>query len=192
MSLRVFAALPVPEEIAERVTPLLKGVPGAKWRPEENFHITLAYYGEWPEDMIAELDHELSLIRIAPFELRLKGTGHFGKANPHALWLGVEGGEPLERLARQCHQAGTKAGMDMEKRNYTPHLTVAYLNMAEIRRVQRFEERLNLWASEPFLADRFHLYSSHQRGRGPNAYEIEAEYPLEAVRDGFDLARQLF
>ena len=178
MSLRVFAALPIPEEIAERVTPLLKGVPGARWRPEENFHITLAFYGEWPEDIIAELDHELSLIRVAPFELRLKGTGHFGKANPSQLWLGVDGGEPLERLARQCHRAGVKAGMEMEKRNYTPHLTVAYLNMAEVVRVQKFQERLNLWKSEPFLADRFHLYSSHARGRGPNAYEIEAEYPL--------------
>lgn len=178
MALRVFAALPIPEEIAERVTPLLKGVPGARWRPEENFHITLAFYGEWPEDMISELDHELSLIRIAPFDLRLKGTGHFGKSNPSQLWLGVDGGEALERLARQCHRAGVKAGMDMEKRNYTPHLTVAYLNMAEVVRVQKFQERLNLWKSEPFLADRFHLYSSHARGRGPNAYEIEAEYPL--------------
>jgi 2'-5' RNA ligase len=178
MSLRVFAALPVPEEIAEQVTPLLKGVPGAKWRPQENFHITLAYYGEWPEDTIAELDHELSLIRVAPFDLRLTGTGHFGKASPTQLWLGVEGGEALERLARQCYRAGTRAGMEMEKRNYTPHLTVAYLNMAEIVRVQKFHERLNLWQSQPFLADRFHLYSSHARGRGPNAYEIEAEYPL--------------
>jgi len=69
--------------------------------------------------------------------------------------------------------------MEMEKRSYTAHLTVAYLNMAEIQRVQKFEERLNLWKSQPFLADRFYLYSSHARGRGPNAYEIEAEYPLE-------------
>lgn len=90
----------------------------------------------------------------------------------------MDGGETLETLARQCHRAGVKAGMDMEKRNYTPHLTVAYLNMAEIVRVQKFQQRLNLWKSEPFTADRFYLYSSHARGRGPNAYQIEAEYPL--------------
>ena len=45
MSLRLFAALPIPAEIAARLTPLQTGVPGARWSPPDNFHITLRYFG---------------------------------------------------------------------------------------------------------------------------------------------------
>jgi len=180
MSLRLFAALPVPDEIAERVVPLQKGVSGAKWRPRENFHITLAFFGEMNEVTAEELDHELGRVRVAPFELRLKGAGHFGQNPPSVLWLGVEGPPELSDLARRCAKAGARAGVTPERRNYTPHLTVAYLQNPDIERVQKFEKRLGLYRSDPFIADRFHLYSSWARGRGPNQYVDEAEYPLLA------------
>jgi 2'-5' RNA ligase len=178
-ALRIFAALPVPDMIAARVAPLQKGVPGAKWRPRDNLHVTLAFYGETELDRIEELDAALARIRIAPFELRLKGAGHFGSSEPRALWLGVEGGEPLADLARQCAQAGKRAGIEMERRVYMPHLTLAYLTSPDLVRLQRFEQRLNLHVSEPFIADRFALYSSMRKRKGPNQYLAEAEYPLE-------------
>jgi len=182
MMLRLFAALPIPFEIAQRVKPLMKGVPGAKWRPLENLHITLAFFGELDGVTAEDLDHELAEIRCAPFELRLKGAGHFGRSEPSALWLGVEGGAPLETLARRCARAGGRAKVKMEKRSYLPHLTLAYIpGWTEVSRVHDFERRLGLYRSEAFIADRFYLYSSRQRKPGrPNAYEIEAEYPLYA------------
>ncbi|MEO1040229.1 MAG: RNA 2',3'-cyclic phosphodiesterase [Pseudomonadota bacterium] len=181
MMLRLFAALPVPDFISERVEPLMKGVPGAKWRPRENFHITLAFFGEIDHALTEELDHELAEIRIAPFELQLKSAGHFGRNPPSSIWLGVAGGEALETLARRCARAARRAGVSMEKRNYTPHLTLAYLSGAtDISRLQSFESRLGLYRSERFIADRFHLYSSWSRKTGrANSYEIEAEYPLQ-------------
>jgi len=180
MSLRVFAALPVPDEIAERVLPLMKGVPGAKWRPRENFHITLAFYGDLDETVIETLDAELGRITHAPFDLRLKGANHFGHDDPHALWLGVEENPSLAGLARRCRRAAHEAGVEMKRRVYTPHLTLAYLAPgSDAGRIAAFERRLNLYTSEAFTADRFHLYSSHGRKSGkPNAYEIEAVYPL--------------
>lgn len=181
MSLRLFAGLPVPDEIADRITPLQKGVGGAKWRPRENFHITLAFYGEMDEPTAEELDHELGRIEIAPFELRLKSAGHFGNNPPSVLWLGVDGPPELYELARRCAKAGARAGVRPETRNYTPHLTVAYLQSPDIDRVLKFEKRLGLYRSEPFIADRFHLYSSWSRTRGPNQYLDEAEYPLRVA-----------
>ena len=181
MTYRLFAALPLPDAVTERVLPLMDHVPGAKWRPEENLHITLAFYGDMDGATAEELDHELARIRVAPFDLRLKGARHFGKAEPTSLWLGVEGGEALPDLARRCAKAGKAAGVPPERRVYTPHLTLAYLGRdVDIVKLQRFEQSLNLYTSETWRADRFHLYSSHTRKPGkPNAYEIEAEYPLE-------------
>lgn len=180
MSLRVFAALPIPDEIAGIVDPLLKGVPGAKWRPRDNFHITLAFFGELDEPVIEELDHELARIDMAPFALKLKGVNHFGKEEPSSLWLGVEAAPELDGLARQCRKAARRAGVAVEKRNYLPHLTVAYIDREDLdfAKLQGFEQRLNLFETEAFIADRFYLLSSYQRKRGPNDYPVEAEYPL--------------
>lgn len=176
--LRLFAALPLPDEVAARIAPLQKGVPGAKWRPRENFHITLAFYGDTDLDRAEELDAALARIRLAPFELHLKGVGHFGHNEPHALWVGVADNPALNELARQCIKAGRTAGLAMERRNYTPHLTLAYLNQPDLGRLLRFEQRLNLYTSPPFIADRFQLYSSARTSKGPNRYTPEAEYPL--------------
>lgn len=181
MSLRVFAALPLPEDIADEACALMdEQVPGANWRPPENLHVTLAFYGDLDEPVIEELDHELAAIAPARFELELAGAGHFGKAQPSALWLGVAENPALTDLARRCRKAGLRAGVEMERRNYLPHLTLAYLSgSVDPVRVQRFEQRNALFRSQPFTADRFHLYSSHTRKPGkPNAYEVEAEYPL--------------
>ena len=181
MSLRVFTALPIPEEVADLVEPLCTGVPGAKWRPRENFHITLAFYGELDEPVIEELDHELARIEIAPFALKLKGANHFGKDEPSSLWLGVEAPGQLDDLARECRKAARRVGVGVEKRNYLPHMTIAYIDREDLDlgKLRRFEQRLNLFESEPFIADRFYLHSSYQRKRGPNDYPVEAEYPLE-------------
>jgi 2'-5' RNA ligase len=181
MALRVFAALPLPDAIAEEAEAHMDHVPFAKWRPRENLHITLAFYGELDEPVIADLDAQLACIPTAPFDLRLRGAGAFTKgAQPSSLWLGVEDATPLRDLARRCVKAARGAGVSPERRVYTPHLTLAYLGGGvDLVRVQRFEQRLSLWRSEPFRADRFHLYSSHGRKAGaPNAYEIEAVYPL--------------
>lgn len=156
-------------------------VPGAKWRPRENLHITLAFYGELDEPVVADLDAELARIPTAPFTLRLAGGGVFDRGGePGSIWLGVEDSAPLRDLARRCAKAAHGAGFQAERRAYRPHLTLAYLERGvEIVRIQRFVQRLSLWKSQSFTADRFHLYSSRARKPGrPNVYEAEATYPL--------------
>lgn len=181
MSLTVFAALPLPEFIIDAAAEHMDHVPGAKWRPLENLHITLAYYGHLDEPVIHDLDAQLACLPTAPFSLRLAGGGHSRQANmPSSLWLGVEESPALTTLARACNQAVRGAGVEPEPGKYRPHLTLAYLaGDVDPVRVQRFEQRLSLWRSDPFRVDRFHLYSSRPRKPGQaNAYEVEAVYPL--------------
>ena len=180
MSQRVFAALPLSDAVADQACAEMTGVPGANWRPRENLHITLCFYGALEEPVIEELDSALGQVRLAPFELQLHGAGRFGGGDPSALWLGVEPHPALTDLARQCRKAARQAGVEIETRAYLPHVTLAYLNRdVELSRVQRFEQRLGLFKSEPFVVDRFHLYSSWPRKpHTPNLYRIETEYPL--------------
>jgi len=180
MSLRLFAALDIPDDIAERLLPLQKGIGGAKWRPRENLHITLRFFGEVAEPIADDIDGELSAIaeNHAPFEIALKGAGTFGGSDPHALWTGVAASEPLKNLAADCERAARRAKLKPEPHAFKPHVTMAYLNNAPLDRVQSFEQRFALFETPPFRVESFGLYSSFTRKSAPSLYRLEAEYPL--------------
>jgi 2'-5' RNA ligase len=180
MSLRLFAALDLPDDVAERLLALMKGVPGAKWRPRENLHLTLRFFGDVPEPVAAEIDGELSQVAdsTAPFEWQINGAGAFGGADPHALWAGATETPALKKLAADCERAARRVGLKPEPRKFAPHVTLAYLSHAPLERVQAFEQRLGLFATRPFLVDRMGLYSSVTRKSAPGLYRLEADYPL--------------
>ena len=71
MSLRLFIAIPVPDEIAQRLLTLESDVPGASWRLPEHFHLTLRFLGEIDEAMARDVDHELGQI-----DPRITGENH--------------------------------------------------------------------------------------------------------------------
>ena len=178
MSLRLFAALSVPEEVRDRLTPLQKGVGGAKWRPRENFHITLCFFGELTHADAQELDANLAQISARPFEVTIAGAGAFGARDPHTLWLGGEENEPLKQLASACRKAARQSGLEVESRPYVPHVTMAYLNGADTGRVAAFIQRWSSWRMPPFTARSFQLYSSRPAKYGANHYVEEAVYPF--------------
>ncbi|MCP2679428.1 RNA 2',3'-cyclic phosphodiesterase [Maricaulaceae bacterium NA33B04] len=180
MSLRVFTALPVPDLVADQAMELMDQVPGANWRPRENLHITLAFYGEQTEPVIRDLDAGLACITAPPMQLRFSGVGRSNRKDGAALWAIVEPNAALNQLARDCRKAARGAGIEMESRHYLAHMTLAYLGSGvDPVRLQRFEQRHSLFKSDIFAPDRFYMYSSRPRKPGkPNSYEIEAEYPL--------------
>ncbi|ANP46426.1 RNA 2',3'-cyclic phosphodiesterase [Candidatus Viadribacter manganicus] len=180
MSLRLFAALSIPDEVAERLLPLMKGVGGANWRPRENLHLTLRFFGAITEPVAEDLDGELEAATrgIDPFELRLKGAGSFGGADPHALWIGAAESDSLKQLAAACEKAARRVKLKPEPVKFTPHVTIAYLNGATLDRVQAFVARHGLFETPAFAVGGFGLYSSITRKSAPSLYRLEAEYPL--------------
>lgn len=176
--LRLFAALSAPDDIADRLTLLQRGVAGARWAPRENFHITLCFFGEVDERQADEIDAALGEVSAAPFTLSLKGAGFFGKADPHALYAGVHESAPLRDLAKACERAARRAGVKTDGRKFTPHLTLAYLNHAPLADVTAFTQAHALFESRAWRVDSFGLYSSHTRKSAPSLFRLEADYPL--------------
>ena len=177
--IRLFTALEVPPDIAEALARRQTGLPGARWRPLEALHVTLAFYGEMDERRADDLTSELSRVRGEPFEINLSGVGAFGEDHRlRTLWAGVEGGERLPVLAGRCRTAGERAGLTLEKRVYKPHLTLAYLKpQTDPARVAAWQAGHNLLKSPTFRVDRFGLYSS-VTGPDGGTYTLEREYPL--------------
>jgi 2'-5' RNA ligase len=180
MSLRLFAALDLPDDVAEHLLTLMKNVPGAKWRPRENLHLTLRFFGETAEPTAAEIDAALEEVAAAtaPFELKLKRVGAFGKDAPHTLWAGIEKNAALEKLAADCERAARRVALKPEARKFAAHVTLAYLGGTDPGQVRSFEQRFSLFESRAFEVEGFGLYSSWVRKSAPSLYRLEADYPL--------------
>lgn len=178
MTLRLFASLHIPEDIAEPLLERMHDLEGANWRPPEALHITLRFFGEVAENTADDIDAELSTIVSPPFALHLNEVGSFGEGHRlDTLWAGVGESEPLRHLAARCEAAARRAGLKPETRNYKPHVTLAYLNRPNPAEVAAWIQANNLLKSDTFGIDRFGLYSSHQTSEG-SRYRLEKEYRL--------------
>jgi 2'-5' RNA ligase len=176
--IRLFAAIAVPEDIAEPLLRRQHGLPGARWRPQEALHITLRFFGDVQERVAEDLDIELERITSAPFGLTLDSVGAFGEGpDIHAVWAGVAESEPLRVLAGRCETAARRARITPDGRAYRPHLTMAYLRGPDPTDVAAWIQANALLRSPPFAVDRFGLYSSHQTSEG-SRYVLEREYRL--------------
>lgn len=176
---RLFTAIAVPPDIGEALARRQTGLPGARWRPLEALHVTLAFYGEVDERRADDLTSELEQVAGKPLELILSGVGAFDDEHrSRAVWAGVERNEPLEVLAGRCRAAGERAGIRMARRAYRPHVTLAYLKPhTDPARVGAWISGHNMLRSPPFRVDRFGLYSSVLTHEG-SVYALEREYPL--------------
>lgn len=178
--IRLFTALAIPDDVAEVLKRRQSGLPGAKWRTGDQLHLTLAFYGEVPEHAADDLAAELERAATGgAFEIELAGVGAFGDDHrSHTLWAGVQKSERLDVLANRCRTAADRAGIVMEKREYRPHVTLAYLKtQTNPDRIGAWITGHNLLHSPPIRVDRFGLYSSVLTHDGSH-YELEREYLL--------------
>ena len=176
--MRLFVGLDLPWSLRERLALLAGGIPGARWLPPDNYHITLRFIGEVAEPVAEDLDAELAAISVEALTLRLEGVGAFGEGEAiHAVWAGVAENPTLRRLAARCESAARRAGLAPDRRTWKPHVTLAYLNRPDPARVAAWIQGHNLLKSPDFRVTSFGLYSSWP-GAGGSSYRLEAEYPL--------------
>ena len=176
--IRLFAAIALPPEIGAGLVSRQEGLPDARWRPMEAFHITLRFFGDVAENVAADLDAELAMVTGAPLNLELEGVGAFGEGHEiHAVWAGVVEDPDLRQLARRCEAAARRAGLKPDARVYKPHVTLAYLRRPNPGDVAVWIAANNLLKSPPFRATSFGLYSSWRTAEG-SRYRLEREYPL--------------
>jgi len=177
--LRLFVALPLPEALRTRLGGMASGLPGARWSPPDNLHITLVFAGEMDEDQADLLHDQLSQLRLPPLTVTVRGCGAFDSGHrSHTLWAGVALTPELAHLQAKVETAALKAGLSPEKRKYSPHVTLARLDRSTApERLQNFIAGNNL-LKDSFLADSFTLYSSNLSRHGA-VYTPEVIYPLD-------------
>ena len=176
--MRLFVALELPSEARIRLSRLASGLPGARWLPPDNYHLTLRFLGEMPGHRAEELDHALAALRGKRFTLQLGGVGVFEKAGrPQALWAGVERNPQLDHLQNKVETAVQRIGFEPERRRFTPHVTLARLDGAPPSKLAEWVQAHNLLRADPVAVEHFTLFSS-RLGKDAAVYTAEVEYPL--------------
>ena len=121
---RLFVAIPFPEDLRERLALLSGGIPGARWTDPDNFHLTVRFIGEVDRPTCDDVVDALSQVRADGFDLVLTGIDQFGKGDKaRVLWIGVEKNPALLRLHDRVESALVRAGLAPEARKYSPHVT---------------------------------------------------------------------
>ncbi|MFH7326525.1 RNA 2',3'-cyclic phosphodiesterase [Desulfurivibrio sp. C05AmB] len=176
---RLFTAIDLPEAVAGRLAAMSFGLPGARWVPEEQLHLTLRFIGEVDGGVFREIRAALADVRAAAFPLTLQGFGCFPPRGPaRILWAGVEPGAPVAALYRKVENVLVRQELaEPEKRKFFPHVTVARLQNVPPAKLGNFLAGNNLYHSETFMVEEFHLYSSQLTSKGA-IHQREATYPL--------------
>ncbi|MCR9140695.1 MAG: RNA 2',3'-cyclic phosphodiesterase [bacterium] len=178
--MRLFIAIPLPEEISERVAGVCRGLPDVRWVSPERMHLTLRFLGDdiSPERMEAVVD-VLATVRCPGFVLRPRGIGRFmHPRSPGVLWLGVHEEPALRELHRRIDSRLSSVGFASEKRAFEPHITIARLKGVSDSRVLEYLQLHGEFATDSFEVEDFVLFSSVLRPGGAQ-HEIEEVFPLE-------------
>jgi 2'-5' RNA ligase len=133
--LRLFWAVNLPVETKKKLSGIqlkLRDIPcDIKWVEEENLHFTLKFLGDVEVSAVPDLVNAVktALAGVPAFTVRPLGMGFFpGAARPRVLWVGLQ--EELGSLQKSyelINRAHLTLGFPLEKRPFSPHLTLARL-----------------------------------------------------------------
>lgn len=176
---RLFTGLEIPADVAQTLSFLRGGLPGARWIDPENYHLTLRFIGDIERGLADEVASMLGRIGREPFEIRLEGLSSFGGRKPRAVVASVAPTPALLDLQAEHERLLQRVGLDPEGRKYTPHVTLARLRETSSQQVADYLSARGSYRSLPFRVERFVLFSSRaSTGGGP--YVVEEAFPLTA------------
>jgi 2'-5' RNA ligase len=176
---RLFTGLEIPSDVAQSLSMLRGGLPGARWIDPENYHVTLRFIGDVDDTVAHEVASVLGRVRRGAFELRIEDLTSFGGRKPRTIVATLGPAQALMELQAEHERLIQRVGLAPESRKFTPHVSLARLRETSSRRVADYLALRAPFRSRPFNVSRFVLFSSRASvGGGP--YVIEAAYPLAA------------
>ena len=178
---RLFVALVPPAAVQAELAALAAPLPGVRWTPADNLHLTLRFIGDTEPDRQAALAEALARVRVEPFVLPVGGLGLFPTRGPaKVLWAGVGHGHPrLHQLRKQVDEALLSVDTALDVHSFHPHFTLGRLGEAHAAKLlAKFLGRHGEFEAPPFRVDEFRLMASELRPGHPPAYRRLRAFPL--------------
>lgn len=178
--IRAFLGLDLPETVRSALAVQQFLLPLPRRVDPQSFHLTLVFLGEVPDATLEAAHDGFAALRADPFPLALRGLGLFGGAHPRVAYAGVAPSGPLVRLQAAARQAARFAGVEVEHRRFTPHVTLGRFPPPDFAATARLERAIAEglgFAAGPWQVRDMVLWQSHPAAKG-NPYSELARYPL--------------
>jgi RNA 2',3'-cyclic 3'-phosphodiesterase len=130
LRMRLFVALDLDAGIRERIAAFVDEnralAPQARWASPKSLHVTLKFIGEKTDGEMQQIQNALASVATARFEFSFRGSGFFPTPkSARVFWIGIDAGPDLARLAQKIETTLAELGIPIEKRAFSPHLTLA-------------------------------------------------------------------
>lgn len=131
--MRAFIGVEFPKKAKEKIINVQKIIRDksidGRWKYIDNFHLTFKFLGEVSEEQIENIykNIEENFLTFKKFDINIGGLGYFkGEEALRVIYLDAKDlkGE-LKKASESIEDACFKAGIQKEKRRFTPHITVA-------------------------------------------------------------------
>lgn len=177
--MRLFLAFALPEAVKAVLVELQargrRAGLRAAWPAPEAMHLTLAFLGEQPPEVLPVLREAAvrSAAEAVPMRLRTGPLGGFPTAQgARVAWLGLEPHPGLRALAMDLARRLGPLGALPDPRPFVPHLT-----FARLRHPADLAVLGEAPPSTPFQVEALDLIESHLEARGVR-HRVVARFPL--------------
>src|SRR5690606_2548990 len=124
---RLFTGIEIPPHVAESLSMLRGGVPGARWIDPANYHMTLRFIGDVDNGIARDVLQILGGVRRPAFEILFNRLDQFGGRKPRAVYAAVGPNPALLELQADLERLLQRIGLPPEQRKFVPHVTIARL-----------------------------------------------------------------
>ncbi|MBY6035131.1 RNA 2',3'-cyclic phosphodiesterase [Fictibacillus nanhaiensis] len=170
MERHLFIALQLPAQVKIKLAEMCKGIKKSHsfktWVHQEDYHVTLAFLGKASHEQLHSLTLAVreTVTNHDVFSLAINHFGFFGNHDrPRIFWAGLKDQPRLYNLQKQVAYSCQEAGFTLEKRPYTPHVTLARKLVTES--AQEVVDGDQWWKKEgkelQFEAKNLILYETH-------------------------------
>jgi len=179
--MRVFLAVDIPNkvraELSEQLVALQKEYPYLIWVPEDNYHITLHFFGHKDKQEVEKITRAMDTLiyDIPSFRLYASYADLFIN-DKILLYIGFARQKILEEVEARirAHFGGDKS------KKFVPHLSIARYKIPSKQQYLLLKKKLErLEVETTFEVTEISLYESILAGKVPR-YKKLATFPLEA------------
>lgn len=175
--MRLFVAIDLPDDVKASLAALRKKFPSENLVFSGEFHITLFFLGEVPEDRAEKIKKALRKIHASPFSLSIGNLGFFGKGKwTRVIWVDVSREPALLNLQQQVQNTLGYLGFFSERRAFHPHVTLARVRCPVSPDFQQKFSHIRA-PKCTFSVSSFVLMRSHLSPRGAK-YEVIDSFPF--------------
>ena len=174
--LRLFIAVEPPPPVRAYAAETIRALQGrgdVRWVTEDRLHLTLKFLGDTSREQVSLLSEKLAKTAndFSRFVVVLAGPGAFPNSRrPRTVWLGLERGAMLGRLAEEIDRSVSALGFRREERSFQPHLTLGRVRsprgLGELAQALAAREALPR-AELEWPVTEFQLIRSELRPEGP-------------------------